>query len=796
MTLTAGTCLGHFEIVSPLGAGGMGEVYLARDRKLRRQVAVKVLHENRSGDPSARRRFEQEARAVAALAHPNILAIHYFDTHDDVHYAVTELLEGETLRELVTRSPLAWPLAVRIGAAIAEGLAAAHEKGIIHRDLKPANVFLTTQGEVKILDFGLAHMSNDLTATPEGSTELMTAPNSIMGTVGYMSPEQLSGHAVDETTDIFALGCVLHEMIGGRHPFVRATATATMAAVLRDDPPELPAGTVPPPLSELIRRCLEKDPRARPQNARAIAAELRKLPAESQTVITPEATPAISRRAPMLIASLLTLGFLAAGALVLSLRETRPDSRESQLTPRNARSILVVPFENASRDSGAEYLSDGIAEGLINTLAKLPDVRIVARTTAFQYKGKTLDLPRIGRELDVDAVLSGRLVSHANNLTVQADLVSTRGGHALWGHRFHQQNGDVLRIEQEIVSQISEALRFQLEPSQQRRVSRPPTRNAEAYKLYLQGRFYWNKRNREAITRAIELFEQAIALDPQFALAYTGVADAYHMLGNSYDLHLMGVGRARSRHAVETALRLDPELAEAHTSLGLIEANEYRWARAANAFERALELNPNHANALLWYSLVFLGRNQLDESLAMVRRAEQVDPLSPVIISNIAQRLNMQGNHAAALEYAKKAHEVQPGYMEVYLQTGLAYEGLGQKEHAAATYRKGAGLDGLQGLREQYLVRAAVMSGDLNEARRLVRLMDDRARRREIVYVQVGFAYAAIGDRDKAIEWLNLAFEAREPGLRNSIRSPAVKELRGDPRFEELLLRLERGRGD
>jgi len=786
MALTAGTCLGHFEIVSPLGAGGMGEVYLARDKKLHRQVAIKVLHSDRSADTAARRRFEQEARAVAALAHPNILAIHYFDTHNDLHYAVTELLEGETLRERIIRSRLPWPETARIGAAIADGLAAAHEKGIIHRDLKPANIFLTAGGQVKILDFGLAHVSHDLTAAPEKSTELKTAPHAVMGTVGYMSPEQLSGHPVDSATDIFALGCILHEMIDGRHPFARPSATEIMAAVLRDEPPGLPPTDAPSPLSQLIRRCLEKQPRRRPQNARAIASDLRSLLSDDRPVAPPRPRPL--RRAMVVTGCILAI-LVAAAALMLRSRETR-------IAPQEIRSILVVPFENASPDSAAEYLSDGIAEGLINTLAKLPELRVVARTTAFQYKGKVLDLHQIRRELEVDAVLAGRVVSHQGNLTVQADLTSTRGGNALWGHRFHDESADVLKIEQEIVSQISEALRFELTPAQQGRVSRLPTRDPEAYKLYLQGRFYWNQRTPEAITRATQLFEQAIALDPQFALAYTGLSDSLHMLGGSYNLAIRDLSRTRSREAVETALRLDPELAEAHTSLGLLESNQYRWVRAEKAFERALELNPNHANALLWYSLVFLGRNEIDESFAMIRRAEQVDPLSPIIISNVAQRLNMQGDHAGALDAANKAHEVQPGYMDAYLQTGLAYEGLGQPEKAIAIYQRAAGLSGVPGLREQYLVRAAMLSGDSTEARRLAELMEDRAARLEIVNVQVGLAYAAIGDRDKAMDWLTRSFEAREPGLRNFIRDPAVKSLRGDPRYEDLLLRMERGLDD
>jgi TolB-like protein/tetratricopeptide (TPR) repeat protein/tRNA A-37 threonylcarbamoyl transferase component Bud32 len=788
MALAPGSSLGHYEIVAPLGAGGMGEVYRALDRKLQRQVAIKVLRPETSGDPLARRRFEQEARAVAALAHPNILAIHHFDTHEGTHYAVMELLEGETLRQRMTRSGLGWPEAARIGASVADGLAAAHEKGITHRDLKPANVFLTAGGGVKILDFGLAHVAREESGAGVSTTDLKTAPDTVLGTVGYMSPEQLSGKPVDATTDLFALGCILHEMVHGRHPFARPSATATMAAVLSEEPPDTLSETVPPALSRLIRRCLEKKPAQRPRSARELALELRALPADAQPTEALSTMGTAGRAQGRRRATIALAGLAAAGAIVLLVRY-----REPQGTPGQVRSILVVPFENASPDAETEYLSDGIAEGLINTLAKVPEVTVVARTTAFQYKGKALSLPQVARELGVDAVLSGRVSSRDGKLTVQAELVSTRAGNALWGDRFHEQRSDVLRIEQEIVSRISDALRLRLTPAQQGRVSRLATRDPEAYRLYLQGRFHWNQRNPEAITRATELFEQAVARDPDFALAYSGLADAYDMLGHTYRLDLADVAKARSRQALDTALRLDPDLAEAHTSLGLVESNQFRWAAAEKAFKRALELDPNHPNALLWYSLVFLARNEIDASFGLVRRAERVDPLSPVIISNVAQRLNMRGEHAAALEQANKVHAFAPGFMDVYLQSGLAYEGLGQPEKAIEAYRRGASLTGPPGLREQYLVRAAVLTGDASEARRVASLMEARAGRREIVFVQAGLAYAAIGDRDKAFALLTRSFEAREPGLRNFIRTPAVQRLQGDPRYAELLARLERG---
>jgi serine/threonine protein kinase/tetratricopeptide (TPR) repeat protein len=762
MSLAPGTQLGHYEILSPLGAGGMGEVYRARDSRLGREVAIKILADDRTSNPAARRRFEQEARAVASLSHPNILAIHHFDADRGISFAVTELLKGQTLRERIEQAKLTWTEAVQIAAAISDGLAAAHEKGVIHRDLKPSNVFLTSDGQVKILDFGLARTTGE---PRESVTDLKTAPGTVMGTLGYMSPEQLRGESVDVTTDIFALGCVLYEMIGGRSPFVRSTATETSAAVLRDEPPELPS-TAPPALGRIIRRCLQKNRNERYHSAHDLALDLRSL----------LRSPATSRRKPLLF---VVIAVATAAAIALALMLTR---KPPAPPGRVIRSILVLPFENESHDPSSEYLSDGIAEGLISTLAELPNVRVIARTTAFHFKGKPLDLHQIRNQLDVDAVLAGRLLSRANNIVVQADLIDADAGTELWGNRFHEQSTDVLNIEQKIVSRISEALRVRLTPAQQTRISTSSTRNPEAYNLYLRGRFYWNKRNPEAITKARDLFQQAIVADPQFALAYSGLADANNMLGATYRVLSPEEGLRRSREAAQAALRLDPDLAEAHASLGLIESNQFHWSPAEKEFKRAIELNPNYTNALLWYSLLLLAQNHLDESIAMMRKAEQIDPLSSIMVTNVAMRLNTLGDYTAALAEGQKGMELDPGYQASYWQTGLAYEGLGQPEKAAAIYERGA-----------LLVRANELLHNMSEARKLVRVLEQRAARGEVARAYVGWVYSAVGDRDKALHWLNRALDAREPPLRDSIRGPIVKELRGDPRYTELLRRLQRG---
>ena len=743
----------------------MGEVYRARDSRLGREVAIKVLASDRTSNPAAQRRFEQEARAVALLSHPNILSIHHFDTHEDISYAVTELLEGETLRDRIQRAKLQWSEAVQIAAAVCDGLAAAHEKGIVHRDLKPSNIFLTSDGQVKILDFGLAQT----TLAFDDNTDVKTAPGTVLGTLGYMSPEQLRGEPVDATTDIFALGCVLYEMIAGRSPF-------SGAAVLRDEPPELPSAA-PPALGRIIRRCLQKDRNERYHSAHDLALDLRSL----------LRSPATSRRKPLLFVA---AAVAAAIVVVLLMTLTRKHPAPAQ---HEIRSILVLPFENETHEAGAEYLSDGIAEGLISTLAELPNVRVIARTTAFHFKGKPVDLLQIRKQLDVDAVLAGRLLSRSNNITVQADLIDTDAGTELWGNRFHEQSTDLVSIEQEMVARISEALRVRLTPAQQSRISTPSTRSPEAYKLYLQGRFYWNKRNPEAIKKARALFQQAVVADPQFALAYTGLADASNMLGGTYRVLPREEGLRLSREAAQAALRLNPDLAEAHASLGLIETNQFRWAPAEKEFKRAIELNPNYTNALLWYSILLLARNQLHESLAMMRQAVQIDPLSSIMVTNLGMRLNVVGDYNAALVQGQKGMELDPGYQASYGQTGVAYEGLGQTEKAAAIYERGAEVPGPPGCREVLLVRAHALRGKMTEARKLIPALEQQAMRGEVPRTFVAVAYSAVRDRENALRWLNRALDEREPVLRDNIRSPALKELRGDPRYEALLRRLERG---
>jgi serine/threonine protein kinase len=466
MRLAAGTWLGPYEILSPLGAGGMGEVYRARDSRLSRDVAIKTLPERLSQDPQALARFVREIKAVAALSHPNLLAI--FDTGNEsgTSFAVTELLEGESLRARLKRGPLPWAQAAEIGVALAEGLSAAHSKAITHRDLKPENIFLTAAGHVKILDFGLARMDAESSAGADSETR--TEAGMILGSAGYMSPEQIRGAVAGSASDIFSLGCVLYEMVSGRRAFPGTTSAEAISSILRDMPPELSSTGVhvPPDFNRLISRCLEKDPQRRWAAARDVAAQLRGL-------------------------------------------TSAPAAAEAS---KKIDSIAVLPFVNASRDPDAEYLCEGIAENILNGLAQLGQIRVTPRSMAFRYRGAEIDPQAIGRELNVRVVVSGRVVQRGDNLIVSAELVDVAAGSQLWGERYNRKLSDIFALEEEIARKISESLRMKISGENNTPAARRYTENTEAYQLYLRGRHHWTRRTPEHLQRALDYFQQALHL--------------------------------------------------------------------------------------------------------------------------------------------------------------------------------------------------------------------------------------------------------------------------------------------
>lgn len=547
----AGKRISHYEVVEWIGAGGMGEVYRARDIRLNREVAIKVLPEHMSQNAEALARFEREARAVAALSHPNILAIHDFGNEQGVCYAVTELLEGETLRERLSRSALSWREAVEITVAVADGLSAAHAKEIIHRDLKPENIFVTRDGRVKVLDFGLARVkaasvtSVDATAPAVPS---ITGPGVVMGTVGYMSPEQVRGEKVEATSDIFSLGCVLYEMLAGRRAFAGETSAERLAAILRDEPPRLAdAGKeVPQELERVITRCLKKKAEERYLSARDLAADLKAMLSGAEIHLSAPTRTMRNVHSTIWIAAALLILFAVALTYWLTW-SSQPAGQPlgSQTTEPAIDSIAVLPLVNDSGDVDTEYLSDGITENLINSLSRLPKPRVIARTTVFRYKGREVDPIKVGSELRVRAVLTGRVMLRGDTLSIQAELVDATNGTQLWGQRFNRKPTDIFAVQEEIAWRITEGLRLQLTGTEQQRLTKRYTENIEAYQLYLKGRREAFKFSREGMEKAPAYFQQAIQLDPNYALAHAGLAE-YYMI---YWDHPSREARARAKDA-------------------------------------------------------------------------------------------------------------------------------------------------------------------------------------------------------------------------------------------------------
>ena len=788
MTLSPGTKLGPYEVIGPLGAGGMGEVYRARDSRLGRDVAVKVLPSSLSKDPEALSRFDREARSVAALSHPNILDIHDFGSEGGISYAVTELLEGETLRERLALGPLAWRKASEIGVAIAEGLSAAHAKGIVHRDLKPENVFVTSDGRVKILDFGLAR---DV-AVPAafGASSAPTTPGTeagtLLGTIGYMSPEQIRGQPADARSDIFSLGCVLHEMISGRRAFAGETGAETMTAILREDPPPLsqPGRPVPAELERVVARCLEKSPGERLQSSRDLASRLTDILALTPTPGARDMGPRTRWGRPALAA---VAALAVIGAVFLLSRGWGHG--------RGIDSLAVLPFVNASGDPGAEYLSDGITETLINRLSQIPDLRVVPRATAFQYKGQKIDLLRAGRALKVRAVLTGRITRVGDALNVQTDLVDVERESQLWGEQYNRPASDILAVQEAIASEIAARLKIRLTGAQEEQLTRSDTTDTEAYQLYLKGRYHWNRRTTENLDKAVSYFEQAIARDPGYARAHAGLADCYAVM-QQYTGRLSTATAPKAIAAARRALELDGRLAEPHATLGWIYGF-YEWDHPAAERElrRAIDLDPTYPTARHWYGLFLASfQGRFDEALAQLGKGMELDPVSLIIQSARARVFYLAGRYDEAIAASRKTIDLDPSFGNPYWTLGIAH--LAKKEYAPAlvALEKGAlvsrrGIESIGDLGHAY----AVM-GRKREALSIVEELNRFVREGLDGYVNVALVYSGLGESDLALRALDGAVVAHSSNLRHLKFDPRFGPLKADPRYGELLRKI--GVGD
>ena len=746
MALAAGSRFGPYEIVAPIGAGGMGEVYRARDSRLGREVALKILPEHLSQNPQSLARFAREIKTLGALSHPNLLAIFDTGAEGSTNYAVTELLVGESLRATLKSGPMPWRKAVEIGAALADGIAAAHAKGITHRDLKPENIFLTRDGQVKILDFGLARME---TASVGADEETRTEAGTVLGTPGYMSPEQVRGVPATPASDVFSLGCVLYEMVAGHRAFAGGSLAESISATLRDSPePPAPSGaSAPPELNRLILCCLEKNPEQRPASARDLGFQFKAM-------LTGFSAPSPSK----------------SGAID---------------------SIAVLPFANSSSDPDSEYLSEGLTESILNTLGRISQLRVTPRSTVFRYKAQVLDPQAIGRELNVRAVLTGRVMLRGENLVVSAELVDVTAGSHLWGDRYHRKFADIFELEEEIARKISENLRLKLSGTEEKRLSKRSTENSEAYHLYLRGRHHWTLRTPDQVRKGADYFQKAIEKDPGYALAYAGLADCYSILG-CYSIVPAKEGFQRAKAAAVAAVAFDEGLAEGHVSLGFIRAYaDCDWADAEKEYRRAIELDPGYWVAPYWYSMLLATQRRFEESEQQIQRAIELEPLSPVPWHMAAFTAYAHGRYAEAVARCRSGLEIDPNHFLLRQWLGSAYLAESKCQEAieelrAAVDLTSRGVSWVLGL----LAHAYAIAGDKAAALAILEELSERAKREPIDGFALAAIYLGLSERDNALKQLEEAVETG--GMTRVFMSsdPRFESLRQETRFQAVLKRM------
>ena len=837
MSLSTGTKLGRYEIRSKIGAGGMGEVYLAQDTELDRMVAIKILPEALASDPQRLQRFVQEAKAASALNHPHILTIHEIGTTANSRFIATEFIDGETLRQHVNAGMKLSDI-LETAIQICGALSAAHSAGIIHRDIKPENIMVRRDGYIKVLDFGLAKLTE-----PQGSTTDTEAPTkamvntgagTVMGTANYMSPEQAKGTHVDARTDLWSLGAVLYEMITGRVPFHGETPTETVSLILQKEAAPLTRFTneVPAELERIVTKALTKDREERYQTAKDLLIDLRNLKrkievdAEIERTVAPELRPSVStgggqsvtptgsggvaattsaktahsassaeyivsgiKQHKVAVAVIASLVLIAVGAGVIGM--------SAYLRARNSEvaieSIAVLPFVNQNHDPDSEYLSDGVTESIINSLTQLPSLKVMARSSVFRYKGKEADPMAAGKELGVRAVLTGRIMQRGDSLTISTELLDVRDNKQLWGEQYQRKVSDLLAVERDIAREITGNLRLKLSGPEQSRVVKHYTENPEAYQLYLKGRFYWNRRTEEGARKGIEYFQLAIDKDPTYALAYTGLADCYSILGTSYNVASLSPSEAipKAKSAATKALEMDDTLAEAHTSLAYIRLNyDWDWAGAEREFKRAIELDPNYANAHHWYSHYLMAMSRPEESLAESKRALELDQLDLVMNIHLGWHYIYAHQYDLAIAQFRKTLEMDPNYGLTHWYLGQAYALKGMYAEAETELLKAKYLLQQNVAVEADIGYAYAASGKGGEAKKVIDELKQSSKQRYISSYYLALIYTGLGEKDSAFEWLENAYRERSDLLIYLKVDSRLDSLRSDARFAELVWRV------
>ncbi len=825
-----GRAIGQYEILACIGAGGMGDVYLATD-KMGRKVALKLLKPRLSNDQQGVARFLREAQAVLSLNHPNIVTVYDIGLDDETHYIASELIEGQSLRErLIRKEEMGISEALDIAIQVSSALVAAHEKGIIHRDIKPENIMLRPDGYVKVVDFGIAKLVEGPAGGPVATdvpTKPMvkTAEGLAIGTVHYMSPEQARGLPVDARTDTWSLGVVIYEMISGRRPFDGETVADVLNSLLERQPAPLFrfCHDVPETLEWIVNKALRKEKNERYQTAAELLTDLKELRRRLEFVAEQERSGQLMpQKAPEAVSIGESINPETVAAIVGPTADSRPHATSSveymvneikrhkpaglitltailiataivayiyftRINRTTITSIAVLPLVNASNDPNTEYLSDGISGSLINSLSQLPQLKVIAQSSTFKYKGKEIDPQEVANALGVQAIVTGRIVRLGDTLQISVELVNARKKTQIWGDQYNRKTADLQTVQAEIARTISEQLRIRLTSAQEQQVTKRATENPEAYRLFLNGEFYSGKGRTEDEKKAFDYYNQAITLDPNFALAYVRLAEKYDYFGNTGTLDPRET-QAKAMAAAKKALELDDTLAQAHATLGAIKINEWDWSGAEGEYKRALELNPNLASAHRAYSVYLMIMGRHTEALAEIKYSLQLDPLVISVRYREGATLFNARRYDEAIRQLQQVIELQPDFSYAHYFLGTSYAMKGMYTEAIAAYQRFSSIEGETTSTQIYLGYVYAMSGQREKA---VAILNKLKTTKEYVSpAELAILYTGLGDKEGAFQELERAYGTHDLQMQYLKVEPHYDSLRSDPRFTDLMRRV------